>query len=85
METHLVKGITCPSEAGKYLYLQLPKAKQFVVESLDCSENQIQFPSMLSKAVNRSRLSYSTNLPRIVHHIQTSHTYPIAQGPINLP
>ena len=81
----MVKGIISPSKIVKYLHLQLPKAKLFVVKSLDHPQNRILFPAMLSDAVNRSRLDWSTKLPRFFRHIQTSYTYPIAQGPINLP
>ena len=86
METHMVKGIISPSKVEKYLYLQLPKAKLFVVKSLDHPHHHDHlFPAMLSDAVKRSRLDWGTKLPRFFRHIQTSHTYPIAQGPINLP
>ena len=89
MQNFCLKGAILsgdPEESSSYVHIQLPKAKHFKAESISHSEDKVKFQESMTEAVNISRIYRATNtLGPYLSHLQTAHSYPLAQGPINLP
>ena len=75
-----------PEESSNYVHIQLPKAKHFKAEVISHSEDKVKYLESMTEAVNISRIFRGTQtLGPYLSHLQTAHSYPLAQGPINLP
>ena len=86
MQNFLLKGVTESEKSGllmNYMHIQLPKAKHFEPEKLYYWEHKEKYIESMASATSKSRLNYvNENLSYIP---QTTHSYPLAQGPLNLP
>ena len=89
MQNFCLKGAKLsddPEQSSYYVHIELPKAKHFKAEAISHREDRVRFLKSMTEAVNVSRIyPFTETLGPYLSHLQTAHSYPLAQGPINLP
>ena len=89
MQNFCLKGATLsddPEQFSYYVHIELPKAKHSKAEAISHRDNKVRFLKSMTEAVNVSRIYLGTEtLGPYLSQLQTAYSYPLAQGPINLP